>query len=119
MAKSSVDDAVFHALANEHRRHIVRSLAEGPRTVGQLTHQLGVSMATVSKHLTVLERARLLDRATQGRSRVCTLRPEALDEAQRWIHETSSLWNANLDRLAAHLAEHRDESAGPTNGVTS
>jgi DNA-binding transcriptional ArsR family regulator len=105
-------DAVFHALANEHRRLIVRALALGPRTVGQLTGQLGVSMATVSKHLTVLERAQLLERRTQGRSRICTLQPEALIAAQQWIHDTSDMWNANLDRLAEHLAEHPDLSNG-------
>lgn len=91
--------AVFQALAAPARRRILRALQEGPKTVGELAAPLDMSFAGASKHVGVLESARLLERRKQGRSRVCTLRPEGLARADEWIRGYTRFWNERLDLL--------------------
>ena len=66
-------DAVFHALAHDARRAMLRRLAGGALTVGELAGPLAMSLAAASKHVRVLERAGLLHRTVDGRRHVCRL----------------------------------------------
>ena len=68
-------DAVFHALAHDTRRAMLRRLAGGELTVGELAEPLAMSLAAASKHVQVLERAGLLHRTVRGRRHVCRLGP--------------------------------------------
>lgn len=47
----------------------------------------------------MLEDAGLIERATRAQWRVCTLRPEPLDEATAWVERNRALWQARFDRL--------------------
>jgi DNA-binding transcriptional ArsR family regulator len=98
-------DAVFHALADATRRSIVRRLTEGPVTVSELAEPFSISLAAVSKHLDVLERARVVRRQRQGRFQICRLNPRALDEAGAFIEHYRCFWNDALDRFAAYVEE--------------
>ena len=73
-------DAVFHALSSEPRRAMLDALTTGERTVGDLAAPFEMSLAGVSKHLKVLEGAGLVQRRTEGRTTICTLRA-AIQEA--------------------------------------
>src|SRR5580693_420800 len=64
-------DAVFHALADATRRRMLRSLAGGELTIGDLAAPLRMSFAGASKHVKALERAGLVRRTVQGRQHFC------------------------------------------------
>ena len=91
----------FSALADPTRRAIVARLASGDATVGELAKPFDISGPAISRHLRVLEEARLIERKVQARWRVCSLRREQLAEAQDWIGEVRQFWEKGFDRLDA------------------
>jgi DNA-binding transcriptional ArsR family regulator len=95
---------VFSALADPTRRAILERLAHGDATVGQLAEPFAMTQQAVSKHLTVLERARLISRTRTAQSRPCALETVRLDAAAGWIERHRQIWADRHDRLGAHLA---------------
>lgn len=98
-------DRIFSALGNRTRRSIVRRLSRGDATVSELAAPLDMTLPAVSKHLTVLERAGLISRAREHRSRRCSLRVARLGQARAWLAESEEFWTDTLDALAQHLEE--------------
>ena len=94
-------DAVFHALADSTRRSMLRRLADGPHSIGELAAPHAMTFAAVSKHLRVMERAGLVRREVQGRRHVCRLEPTAMQQAEEWIARQRAIWEGRLDRLIA------------------
>jgi DNA-binding transcriptional ArsR family regulator len=102
-----VDDElslVFSALADPTRRAILERLAQGDATVNQLAEPFQMTQQAVSKHLKVLERARLITRTRTAQSRPCVLDAEHLDAAAGWIARHRRIWADRHDRLDQHLA---------------
>ena len=95
---------VFAALADPTRRAILERLALGDATVNQLAEPFAMTQQAVSKHLKVLERARLISRTRTAQSRPCVLDAAHLDEAAGWIARHRRIWADRHDRLDAHLA---------------
>lgn len=93
----------FAALADRTRRQILERLAHGPASVGDLAAPFDMSAPAVSRHLKVLERARLISRTTNGQWRTIALRAEALDEATAWIDTQRRDWDRRFDALDSHL----------------
>jgi DNA-binding transcriptional ArsR family regulator len=104
-SRSSDLDAVFAALADPTRRAILARLARGEAVVGDLAEPFAISLPAVSRHLRVLQRARLIERRVDAQWRVCRLRPEPLREAAQWIERYRRFWEERLDDLAALLEE--------------
>jgi len=72
---------IFHkALADVNRLRIVRRLAEGPATVGELIDTVGLSQPLVSWHVSRLRAAGLVETMRTGREVFCRLRPNVFDE---------------------------------------
>ncbi len=92
-------DAVFHALGDATRRRMLRELARGERTVGQLAEPFAMSLAAASKHIKALENAGLVRRQVRGRTHVCRLAPGPLAGAHEWLSFYERLWTARLDVL--------------------
>ncbi|MTI08295.1 ArsR family transcriptional regulator [Rhodospirillaceae bacterium RKSG073] len=92
-------DEVFMALSDQTRRDLVHSLAEKEQTISELAAPYDMSLAAVSKHLKILEKAGLLRRRVDGRTHYCSLRPEALGHALDWISIYRRFWNDKLDVL--------------------
>jgi len=82
-------------------------LARGDATVGELARPFRVSRPAISKHLRVLERARLVRRARQGRISRCTLDGAAMREAAKWIDYYRAFWADRLDALAGYIERGR------------
>lgn len=96
----SVADSVFKALADPTRRALFERLARnGEQTVHALTERAGVSQPMVSKHLTVLRRARLVRHRRKGRETHYHARPEALAPLVDWIGDYGAFWQTKIDRL--------------------
>jgi DNA-binding transcriptional ArsR family regulator len=92
-------DAVFHALSHEARRDMLRRLAGGDLTVGELASPLEMSFAAASKHVKVLETAGLVRRTVTGRRHVCALEPRPLADAAQWLRFAERFWTERLDTL--------------------
>jgi DNA-binding transcriptional ArsR family regulator len=96
-------DSVFHALADPTRRVMLRMLASGQYTIGELAAPFSMSLAGASKHIRVLERAGLVRRTIQGRSHVCRLDPAPLAVADAWLRFYETFWTERFDALDALL----------------
>ena len=96
-------DIIFHALGDATRRHMLRDLAGGERTVSQLAEPFSISLAAASKHIKALEGAGLIRREVRGRTHVCRLDPGPLANANDWLSYYERFWTAGLDRLDALL----------------
>jgi DNA-binding transcriptional ArsR family regulator len=98
-------DSVFHALGDATRRQMLRDLADGERTVGQLAQPFSISLAAASKHIKALENAGLIRREVRGRTHLCSLDPGPLASAHQWLNYYERYWSDHLDRLEQLLRE--------------
>jgi len=105
--------SVLSALADPTRRGMLARLAGGEATVTELAEPYDMSMAAISKHLKVLERAGLVERGQSGQFRPRRLNPEPLKAVDAWLAEYRQFWEQRLDRLGGYLAllqkTHRDD----------
>lgn len=97
-------DAVFTALADPTRRHLLQTLAgrDGVSATG-LAGELPISRQAVAKHLAALREAELVRSDRVGRETLYSLRPEPLDEASRWIETVGAEWDSRLEKLRRSL----------------
>jgi DNA-binding transcriptional ArsR family regulator len=109
MVKSEVLELnlIFHALSDATRRAILRGIAKKNKTVSQIAEPFRMSLAAVSKHLKVLERARLIERRKEGSFQIVSLKPEALKTADHWISFYEQFWGDRLEALKDLLEEKR------------
>ncbi|MGA2513643.1 MAG: metalloregulator ArsR/SmtB family transcription factor [Candidatus Limnocylindrales bacterium] len=99
----------FHkALADVNRLRIVRRLADGPATVGELIDTVGLSQPLVSWHVGRLKAAGVIETQRTGREVSCRLRPNVFDEVEG--RERILLGVPGLGLVAG---------AGPTAGASS
>jgi len=95
------------AASDPTRREILALLSRGPAPVHDLARPFRISQQAVSKHLAVLERARLIEKRRQGRLSICSLNPKPLEEIAGWAEGFRESWEANYRRLDALLDELR------------
>lgn len=100
----------FHALADPTRRAILASLTTGEKTVSDLAEPFDMSMPAITKHLKVLERAKLIERSREAQYRPCHLNPAPLKDIDAWISEYRKFWEASFDRLDDYLKELKTKS---------
>jgi DNA-binding transcriptional ArsR family regulator len=108
----SVLDEAFFALSHRTRRRMLTQLARARETrVTDLARRHRLSLNTVSKHVRVLERARLVKRRVAGREHLIRIQPKRLTEAERWIAYHRRFWTEQLEALAAFFEarEGRDD----------
>jgi DNA-binding transcriptional ArsR family regulator len=96
----------FGALADPVRRAILERLTRGDASVGELARPFKVSRPAISKHLRVLERARLVHRSRDGRRSRCALDVGAMRGAAAWVERYRIFWEGQLDSLQRYV-EHR------------
>src|SRR6516225_350726 len=100
-------DATFSALADPTRRAILARLACGKASVGDLAKPFDFALPTVSRHLKVLERARLIEKRKDASRRQCQLRVEQLRQASKWIDTYTSFWEETLESLEEFAIRER------------
>ena len=102
--QSAPTHRVFRALADPTRRALFEHLTRhGEQTVHALTRSAGVSQPAVSKHLTVLKRAKLVRHRRAGRETHYRAQPEALAPMVDWLRDYSAFWRDRFDRLETLL----------------
>jgi len=90
---------VFDALANEHRREIIRLLALQPRSISQLAGLRGLSLPAIHKHVRVLEEAAMVSRRKLGRTNFLALEREPLSRLQAWTGQFHPWWGTDEETL--------------------
>ena len=97
-------NGVFKALADPTRRAIFEQLArDGEQTVHALTRRSRISQPAVSKHLTLLKRAKLVRHRREGRETHYSAQPQALAPLVDWMNVYGVFWNERFDRLESLL----------------
>jgi len=95
-----VADNLFKALSDPTRRAIFEHLSrDGEQTVHALTYRAGVSQPAVSKHLTVLKRAKLVRHRREGRETHYRAQPDALAPMVDWLNHYGAFWRDRFDQL--------------------
>ena len=100
-------DSIFGSLADTTRRDILRRVAGEELSVGEIASPYDMSLAAVSKHLMVLEKARLVTKRRKGKMQVVALSPAALADAAKDLERYREIWESRLDRLEKYLEEQR------------
>ena len=106
-------DRVFHALAHPARRAIVRQLsrleAGGERSLSELASPLEMTFPAATKHVRVLEAAKLVRRRVAGRERRCSLCASPLKDAMLWTEQFRRNWEARFEVLDSLLNEMKSD----------
>ncbi len=97
-------DTTFAALADPTRRAILTMLLEDDMAVTDVAHPFAMSLAAISKHLTVLAEAGLITRERRGRVIWCKLDPDALRAASVWMKGFGQFDPVDLDDFERFLA---------------
>jgi DNA-binding transcriptional ArsR family regulator len=105
MPHASNLDHTLMALADPTRRAILLRLSRGDARVTDLAAPFDISLNSVSKHIRILERARLVERRRAGREHVLSRNLRALNEAAAWIETLQAKWHKRIDRLEKALDE--------------
>lgn len=98
-------DDIFGSLADSTRRDIVRRVSQHELSVSEIAAPYDVSLAAISKHLKILEQARLIIKRRRGKQHLVRAAPSALETAADYLKQYEVLWNQRLDRLEQYLIE--------------
>jgi len=98
-------DTIFQSLADPTRRDMLRRLAGYELSVGELAGKYDVSFAAISKHLKVLERAKLVRKRKEGKKYMVALVPDTLKEADEYLRQYQQMWESRYDKLDTLLKE--------------
>lgn len=101
-------DIIFAALSDATRRQILRMLLEDDMAVTDVADPFEMSLAAISKHLTILTRAGLISQEKRGRVKWCKLEPDALRDASVWMQGFGQFEPVNLDAFEKFLAQELD-----------
>lgn len=101
-------DAVFASLSDPTRRDILKRVARRELSVSEIAkaYEREMSLAAVSKHVAVLERAKLVRKRRAGKQQFISLSPPALSVAEKYLEQYREIWERRLDRLEKYIAEN-------------
>ena len=100
-------DTTFAALADPTRRAILAMLLEDDMTVTDVAEPFAMSLAAISKHLSVLALAGIVSQEKRGRVKWCKLEPDALRGASSWMQGFGQMDAIDLDAFEAFLVERQ------------
>lgn len=105
MANHQDMNGVFLALADPTRREVVRTLGQGPASVGELARPFPITLPSFMKHIRTLEDSGLIRTSKSGRVRTCTLDRDRLAIVGDWLDEQRRIWDDRTDRLESLMAD--------------
>ena len=103
-------DRIYFALSDSTRRGILAQLANGTTTIGELSRPYNISAPAISKHMRILENARLINRRKSGRQHHCSLSTEGLKTAEEWINFHRNFWESRFDALEELLRKQNSNN---------
>ena len=103
-ARRQTQAPVFAALGDETRLRLVAKLCGGqPRSISQLTEGSKLTRQAITKHLRVLERARIVRSVRRGREKLFEFDPKPIDDIRKYLDWVSAQWDEALARLKAFV----------------
>ncbi len=111
-------DRVFSALADPTRRAILTMLLEDDMAVTDVAEPFEMSLAAISKHLTILTRAGLISQEKRGRVKWCKLEPEGLRDASIWMEGFGQFEAVDLDAFERFLERQSLQDGETQDGET-
>ena len=100
---------VFQSLADATRRDILKRVANREMSVGEIAKRYNLTFAAVSKHLKVLERAKLIVKRREGKQQFVQLAPATIQQATSFLDDYQKLWEDRFDSLDAYLQKIQKE----------
>jgi len=94
---------IYKVIADPNRRVILDLLLEKERSVQELTPHLNITIGAVSQHLQILRQHDLVTREKRGKQRIYRLRPDRLQEIDRWLSQYRQFWSDRLERFGEYL----------------
>ena len=101
-------DLIFAALADPTRRRVLSMLLEDDMAVSDVAAPFQMSLAAISKHLSVLAEAGLISREKRGRVIWCKLEPDALRATSVWMQGFGQFEPVDLDAFERFLEAELD-----------
>ena len=102
---------VFSALSDPTRFDIVRRLnQEETMTAGSIASPYQMSLPAISKHLRVLENAKVIKVEKFGRQRIYRTNQKTLGNFKKFIENSGLFWENALERLVAHVESKHFEN---------
>jgi DNA-binding transcriptional ArsR family regulator len=95
--------SLFAALGDETRLRLVARLCDGGMSITSLTAGSAITRQAITKHLRVLEDARLVHSTRRGREKIWQLDRRRLDDARHYLDLISHQWDNALGRLRAFV----------------
>lgn len=92
-------NTLFSSLADETRRDILNRVAKKQLSVGEIAKHYKLTFAAVSKHLKVLEKARLVIKQRRGKEQMVMFNPLAVNDAAEYLRNYEAIWNQRFDAL--------------------
>jgi DNA-binding transcriptional ArsR family regulator len=92
-------DSIFSSLADPTRRDILSRLTQGKLSVGEIAEPYSLTFAAISKHLMVLEKARLVIKQRSGKEQIVSLSPQALADADVYLSHYRRFWESRFNAL--------------------
>ena len=92
-------DRLFAALANRHRREMVRLLSLQPYSISRVAGLRGLSLPAMNKHVGILEEAGLVRRRKLGRTTFLAFDRTAMRSLQAWRGEFHAYWGTEKETL--------------------
>ena len=102
-------EAALRAVADESRRTMLETLADGPASAGELAALLPITRPGVSRHLRVLREAGLVEVRMEAQRRIYSLRPDPLAEIDTWLSGYRALWEQRMDALHTEVSRGKRE----------
>ena len=96
-------DNIFSSLADPTRRDILKRVSNAELSIGEIAKPYDLTFAAVSKHLKVLERAKLIMKRRRGKEQMVSLAPRALADAAEYLDWYRQLMEARYDSLENYL----------------
>jgi DNA-binding transcriptional ArsR family regulator len=91
------------ALADPTRQQIMKMLAGGALSSGDIARRFAMTAPAVSQHLKTLREARLVKVRAQAQKRFYELDPDGVGEVADWVNDLRKFWAGKLDALEAEL----------------
>ena len=98
---------IFGSLADPTRRDILARVAQTELSISEIAHHYDMSFAAISKHLNVLQKAKLIVKRREGKNHMVTLAPHALQSADEYLEQYKQLWEQKFNKLDTLLKEDK------------
>jgi len=94
---------IFGSLSDPTRRDILRRASKKEYSIGEIASYYDMTLAAISKHLQVLEKAKLIVKKKRGKEQLVQLSPTAFADASTYLRQYEKLWNDRFDSLERYL----------------